>query len=351
MKNSKLIHALLILLIPFVSSCPLAADGAGGRPLSGTFVGKSHPERVIPDLKEGEATGLEGRALSFADLPVVSEGLRAVIAKMKFSDSVRVVVWLKYQPQDLIGKQVREQYAEELMSIQQRIRAINSRYACQRKLDAPGDSANYFDPVLAMSPEDREALRAVGVEHEALSLVVSNEIADRLREEVEADQASVRRALERLGAAVEYGAISVNALVARLPVMAVDRAAGMDKVARICEDLRYDRCLTNIDNATRTSDPGGLWDNGQTGGIYDPAVLDSGINLLHPALVDDAGRTNFYSWYLVAAYDDPDWDDVTSEDDRHGHGTHVMGIVASHGDDSYPQWLGLAPGAEKVVTL
>ncbi len=342
---------ILFLLLSSVPGLP-AGEAPEGKPLAGVFLGDTTTEgRSHPVLVEDGQPTSGASSPSFADLPVVSEELRAVIAKMNFSETIRVIIQLKYQPQELISKQVSGRYEAEMEEIRQRISAINTPYAEQRKRDTLSDADNYLDPALYLSVEDKDALRAVSEDHEALSLVIRDEIAVQLRAEVEADQQSVRTALEKLGGTVEFGTICVNTLVAVLPVMAIDEAAAITKVARISEDECLHMGLTNADNATRITDMGGLWDAGETGGIYDPAVLDTGIDLTHPGLDDEAGRTNFYTWYLVAASGSSIWDDETTQEDLQGHGTHVMGIVASMGTSLYPSHLGMAHGADKVVTL
>ncbi len=348
-----LIYTAFILIL---FSLHIPGDLVGAEPLEGRPLIEVPPGNPLP---AGNLTGI-GEDVIENDLEdpavpdrisVVSDGLRAIISKMDPSDTIRVIIWLNHQPQGVISKEVSESHAEEMKEIRQRLRAINTRYARHRKLDTPRDADNYLDPALILSGDDKDALRVVSEEHEALSLVIRDEIAGRLRGEVEADQQSVRHALEKLGATVEYGTVCVNALVAVLPVSAIDRAADINKVARISEDRCRQQCLDNADNATRITDMGSLWDAGETGGIYDPAVLDTGTDLTHPGLDDEAGRTNFYSWYLVAATADPRFDDVGNEDDMRGHGTHVMGIVASMATGSYPSHRGMAHGVEKAVTL
>lgn len=161
-----------------------------------------------------------------------------------------------------------------------------------------------------------------------------------------------------MGGVAEFGTVAINAIIALVPAGVVERLAAVDKVSRISADMLMESHLTTADESTLVSAPalpgGGLRDNGECGGIYDPAVLDTGSDLGHPFLANTVGppaRDNFYSWYLVAGAAHPDFDDVISENDVQGHGSHVMGIVASHGSVTYPNHLGMANCVEKAVTL
>jgi hypothetical protein len=81
------------------------------------------------------------------------------------------------------------------------------------------------------------------------------------------------------------------------------------------------------------ADGGGL-----TGAGVTVAVVDSGIDLLHPDLV---GRVKANVRLVEGRF-------VPSEGDRDGHGTHVAGIVAASGDGSGGRWHGVAPAAQLV---
>jgi len=84
-------------------------------------------------------------------------------------------------------------------------------------------------------------------------------------------------------------------------------------------------------------DAAGAWDTGYTGEGVRVAVLDTGIDLAHPDLVDNI------NYALSRSY-------VPSEptvDDGHGHGTNVAGIIAA-GDNGIGV-IGLAPNAEIVA--
>ena len=362
MKETRLIFILTVLflfccgaVLPDDSKSSLSPprDRANGVPLTGQHMGK-------PDLDPGDAPNtvesLDGTVIPvpppiMQDIPVLSEALAEKAADLSPEEMIRVIIFLKYQPHDLLGKQVRDRRAAALRAIADRVASVNSRFLKQRNKNYTRDADNSADGVIDLTPEERELLKTATEQHEALSLEMKNELVALLSTEMTDDQAGIRTAVEGLGGIVEYGTICVNALVALVPVSALDGIASLDHVARIAEDVLTEGNLTNADDATKVSDSGSFWPNGETGGIYDPAVLDCGTDLDHPGLEDSADRINFYSWYLVAGAGDPWWNDLISIDDCQGHGTHVMGIVASYGTPGYPEHLGMSYGVEKAVTL
>jgi subtilisin family serine protease len=104
------------------------------------------------------------------------------------------------------------------------------------------------------------------------------------------------------------------------------------------------------------------WDRGVTGGGVRIAVLDTGIDALHPDLDDQ----DFRAWpellHAAKVVESRDFNGGVcrlATGDGHGHGTHVAGIAAGTGEgtpstDDDGKYAGVAPGAElasaKVLT-
>lgn len=68
------------------------------------------------------------------------------------------------------------------------------------------------------------------------------------------------------------------------------------------------------------------------------AVLDTGVDSRHPDLVHAIDQQASRSFSLRADLND-----------RHGHGTHICGIIAGSGSASAGRFRGIAPGARLVV--
>jgi len=324
----------------------------GGVPLTGEYQGTPSPD--LSDLTP-TAESLDGAVElsppAKVERPVVAESLAAKLAVLPPGELIRVIVFLEYQPHDVISDAVRVRHGATLATLEAERAALLDRYGDLRDVNRDHDAENYRDSNLDLTPEDSAVLRSIGRRHEALSLVMQRELAAQLKAEMARNQAGVRAYLENLGGTVEYGAVAINAIVARVPVWSLTLIAANDEVARIVEDRALEGHLTNADDATRVSSSGGLWVNGEAGGAYDPAIVDSGTDMTHPGMQDAIGRDNFSSWYHVAAVGDPNYFDWPDFYDHHGHGTHVAGIVASYGTSGYPDHLGMAHGVEKLISL
>ena len=350
---------ILLVVVASIFLCfPPALLGEGttteGVLLDGRYIGPEEEGTMEPVGQEAaEDGGWVDNVSALEDLPVIEPDLMDQARQMDPMEFIRVIIFLDYQPHDVIDAQVREEYASEIESIRQEARAINARFAQERRLDFPTDSENYESSLLEMRQDEKEAMRDLNERNEALALTMHQEIAAKLNPEIESYQASAKADIQQLGGEVEFGTTAGNAVIARVPAGSVEAIAGIDHVARVVGDRLMEQHLNIADDATKVSygGTGGLWGSGNTGGIYDPAVLDSGTDLDHPGLEDNTDRENYWSWYLVAASGHPLYNDYFGIDDRNGHGTHVMGIVGSYGTTSYPNHLGMSYGVEKAVHL
>jgi subtilisin family serine protease len=155
--------------------------------------------------------------------------------------------------------------------------------------------------------------------------------------------------------AVASDAAAVTA-VAELPW--VSSLAPVELVFALAEEREVDQTKGT------TADVGApaWWDRGVTGTGVRIAVLDTGIDQIHPDLDD----LDFRAWSgllhdakVVEARDFNGGDCRLGAGDGHGHGTHVAGIAAGTGEgtalaDDDGKYAGIAPGAElasgKVLT-
>jgi Subtilase family len=357
-KGGKIMHKFVSFIIlsalVFGFSGMLPAENTDrGVLLEGEYLGPASPKEPV-QLKEDVPEGKEAAVVQlerYEDLPAIETNLIEKAAALDPADEIRVIIFLAYQPQDVTTSQVEAKYAEEKAAIKADGQVIKSKYIFSRNTGAATDSENYSEKIIGLSTADQMALREIHERNEALSLKIKDEIALVLKADIESYQQSVKEEIEWLGGTVEFGTIAGNAIVAVTPAGVLQQISMLEKVARVVEDRKMQQNLNNADDATKVNYSGGLWDNSYTGGLYDPAVLDSGTDLDHPALEDTTNRDNFYSWYLSAGFSDPCWNDVISEDDTNGHGTHVMGIVGSYGSAGWTDYLGMSYGVEKAVTL
>ncbi len=313
-------------------------------------------EYTPTDFSARTSDGLDGPeadpAGPLANLPVVSEALRSMIAQAPADQLIRVLVFLRHLPQDRISAEVNARYADDRAAVETGIDGVLTQASARRDPALMADKENYGQLIQTL-PQEREALRGFNEQMEAIGLAVKIEMSAELSAELAPFFARVRSEIENLGGDFEFSTVAGSLVVARLPAGRIPELALHPDVLRISEDRLEDEHLDIMDDATRVGDSGGLWVSGADGGAYDPAIIDTGLDLTHPAMANRASpvRNNFWTWYLSAASADPTFNDYFGEDDLQGHGTHVAGIVGSYGSTGYSSHLGMAFGVEKLITL
>ncbi|MBT8144338.1 MAG: S8 family serine peptidase, partial [Gammaproteobacteria bacterium] len=289
-----------------------------------------------------------------ANLPVVDSALAARSQLAKSGKLFRVIVHLDYLPHAAVFETITDQHRAEIDALEADRVAILAASASKRNASALTDAENYT-AMFQRDSTELEALDDLAERNEALSALIKNETTAQLRTLIDASQAPVVAQITLLGGTVEFTTIAGNMVIATVPASSVAALGDIPGVLRVVEDSRLESQLTTAPASTMVdpADPVlvGLWDANQTGGAYDPAIIDSGVDQDHPGMADIPSRTNYCSWYLVAASSDPDFNDSYSCDDEQSHGTHVAGIVGSYGTPSYPNHLGMAYGVEKMVNL
>ena len=107
---------------------------------------------------------------------------------------------------------------------------------------------------------------------------------------------------------------------AGLPASALDAVAALPNVVHISPDRPL---KSTLDYSTAAVNANVAFTSGIVGTGVGVAIIDSGIDPLHPDLFDGKGNSRIvYSQSFVPG------DSSTS--DAYGHGTHVAGIVASN---------------------
>lgn len=295
-------------------------------------------------------------------VPVLDEELVSKAAALEADELIRVLIFLRSEAADREGL-ASSAAEEDLEAIRAQVKEVLERSNEYRDPSADTDAENYEHMMNAMSHEDRAMLRSLNERHEEVSAIILQGNAQRMREAVSAVQERTKSALEALGAVVNFTTTVGNITVAQVPAGKLQEIAAMEDVARVVEDTLAESHLTVADDATlvtSTMTGGSLWDNSFYGGAYDPAVVDSGTDLSHPFLDASTSREEHFSFYLAAGTGDGCYGDITFPtslpeedivDDLQGHGTHVMGIVASEGSSTYPNHLGMAYGVDKAVHL
>jgi subtilisin family serine protease len=172
------------------------------------------------------------------------------------------------------------------------------------------------------------------------------EYYQRITEELRPSQDYVAEEIERNGGKVGSRYTMFNGMSATLPVATVLDLSRHPEVETIFEDRPQKGLLNNSVPSMGTQS---FWNAGYLGGSYDVGILDTGVDTTHPAF---AGKNFISRVFLNNGRSDPCFnDDITTVDDKVGHGTHVTGIVMSQGSSGYESYRGVARGLDKTLAL
>jgi serine protease AprX len=161
------------------------------------------------------------------------------------------------------------------------------------------------------------------------------------------------RQLARLGVDVRRRFPRLKAVAARIPRRQLDAVARLAFVRRLSADVPLQRTDEHIIEATGAalawSAPAGF---GYTGQGVSIAIVDSGVDTLHPDLFVARQRHSRVVARANFVTCEADQDSPTIAD-RCGHGTHVAGIAAGNGAlssdaNAYRRFTGIAPQASIV---
>ncbi|MDH4136653.1 MAG: S8 family serine peptidase, partial [Anaerolineae bacterium] len=176
---------------------------------------------------------------------------------------------------------------------------------------------------------------------EATQREMRREILARSAATRQASQGAVAKAVEDLGGEVIYRYDTINAMAVAISLEGQAVLAAHPDVAAILEDKLMQGGMNISAEAIGANT---WWGLGYAGGIWDVAVIDSGIDDAHPAL---SSQNSIENRCLAAAdYGEsgmPGWDPTA--DDVNGHGTHIAGTIAS--TDGF--YRGIAHGLDVLI--
>ncbi len=160
-------------------------------------------------------------------------------------------------------------------------------------------------------------------------------------------KASLSRLLRRYGVKTPIKSLwSINAMAVDLPVHLVDEVANLPGIERISVDMALTMNATGRVDVTaepmwnlQDVQTDRLWRLGVTGEGVTVAIVDSGVDLNHPDLVE-SWRGGSNSWFdPYAQHDFPS--------DLEGHGTQALSLIL--GGDSSGYQIGMAPNAQWIA--
>lgn len=271
---------------------------------------------------------------------------RPFVQRAHAQDYDVVIVYLQDQAQISIAQAVQEEYRPRLDALSQEVQLADGTLAAQDQrptLATREEESAYASQVAATrltTAEAREAHAAAVGALETAQSEMRREILARSAAGREASQDAVAAAVEDLGGEVVYRYDVVNAMVVAIPPDERAALAAHHAVATVFEDRLTE---THMDVSAQAIYADTWWPT-YDGGAYDVAIIDSGIDDSHPALMSQ----NFAEQRCLNSADRyldemPGWD--PSADDVNGHGTHIAGTVAIT-DTSYR---GIAYGLDYLL--
>lgn len=247
------------------------------------------------------------------------------------------IVILAEQPVETLAETVGAPYRAELAMLSERARAVAQRArpgGVVADLSLERQAAATMSLDAAAGQELKQLNRAADdTLHAMRQAVLAAALPD-----LERTQLPVIGLFEAAGGQLLYRYRVVNAVAARLPETAVAALRAQSEVAAVIPDQGLS---SHLDVSVESLGAGAWWINDLDGGLYDVAVVDTGIDRSHPALL---GHMVIEDVFLEAA-GEPYWD--ATADDVSGHGTNVAGIISS-GD---PVYRGVAFGHDTLINL
>ena len=265
---------------------------------------RGEPVRIVKDRRDGkfvvtyyDSAGQSHTPEGFAAREAsaqgkIDAGLEQTLGGLKTDESIPVIIYLASQPLGKLSDEIRATYRPQKAALAHRARG--------------------GDPSVARDADD-------------LRTVMLHELGRRQRAAVGPDQDVLVNHLTSIGGVVVHRLILINAVSARLTPPQIAEVAQRPDVRRICDNEKMEGHL-NV--SIPAIGAGTWWTGGYTGGTFDVAVVDSGLDTAHPAF---SGKTITSHIDLDQGQLDGNFNDnAASSDDLHGHGTCCTGIVMSN---------------------
>lgn len=139
---------------------------------------------------------------------------------------------------------------------------------------------------------------------------------------------------------------------AELPGSLIETVAGWDEVRYVSSnyELEYHNDDARGDTNADAVQAGDGLETAYTGENVHVAVIDSGIDGLHPDLESNLVANYRYVGIPEVQSEPLWWEDLGSVDtDRSGHGTHCAGSIGGTGSESDGEYTGMAPDADLTM--
>jgi len=275
---------------------------------------------IVYDDRE-EIFSYEMQRLSISsNLLKLDEGLRKTLENDDANRTVPVIIVFAEQPAHNVSIEVQARYESKFKAITAPATEIYKRIEQKTATKEGSDVIALEQEFLGDDEKALLNLTRISLDREIGQMRM--EIYEISAPLVDKIQAPVIDKIKSNGGEIGYRGKIYNSISARVSVDYLVELSRDPSIAMISTDQKTEATL---DVANPAIGAPTWWSQGYTGGIWDAAVCDTGIDGGHPALTVDYARVFHDQGRLDPSYAD----NPASTDDLQGHGTHCAGIVAS----------------------
>ncbi len=256
-----------------------------------------------------------------------------IIDKKEFKEYVEkndehlpVIIILSKQNFSETSRRVKEEYKPTIESKLKQLDEVDSQ------IQASSSSIK--------TPKQIENYKEIAKEIDADMDNMRKEILEEHKNQIDSQQNEVKKYIEDCGGIVTGDLTIINSVFAKINLSCIEILSQREEIIAIYEDEKVD---IKLNNAACTIGASSWYNAGYDGGIWDVAIVDTGIDGNHPKLSVDYSKVFHDSGRYDPYYDD----DYTTTNDLNGHGTHVAGIVASQ-DSTYK---GIGYGLDALINV
>jgi subtilisin family serine protease len=251
--------------------------------------------------------------------------LREIVVIGDANASVPVIIAFVEQPAHNVSIEVQAMYEPIFEEITAPAKAVYERIEPMIAA-ADGDTDVIALEQELLTVEEKDLLNETASRLDQETMQMRRDIFERSAPLVDEIQAPVVEKIQANGGEVGHRDTIYNAIAASVPIGYLEKLSEDPSIAAIW----YVELLNmTLKYSVPTIDAKKWWDNGYTGGTWDVAVVDTGIDSTHPALLAHPipAKTfhNYAKTYYLWEYND----NQATTDDLVWHGTHCAGIVAS----------------------
>jgi len=258
-----------------------------------------------------------------------------------YNDTLPIIILLKNQPLHDTTQKINEKYEVTIKDYEIRMEELLNR---MRKIDNEQqarkmgiESVREYE-LSSLTNEEKFQLKQINKEMDEIRDEIKKEVYEEQIQLIKPDQNEVKKIILECGGNITGEGISINSIFARIQPSCLDELKKSDKILAVYEDEKME---SHLDKSVCAIGAPTWHYYGYDGGVWDVAIVDTGIDGTHPALNVDYAKTFHNSAILDSDYDD----DPNNTDDFHGHGTHMAGVVAST-DSTY---IGASYGLDTLI--